>query len=54
MKIMPVFHIGASFSLNMCTIIAAAAAASQPVNSLAISPIANSTAMSLPAKSVNL
>ena len=54
MEIIRVFHIGAIFSLNMCTITAAAAAVSQPVNSLAIGPVTNSTALSLPANSVNL
>ena len=53
MKIMRVFHNGAIFSLNMYTI-TAAAAVSQPVNSLAIGPVANLTALSLPANPVNL
>lgn len=53
MKIMCVFPIGAIFSLNICTI-TAAAAVSQPVNSLAIGPVSNSTALSLSAHSVNL
>ena len=53
MKIMRVFHSGAIFSLSICTI-TAAAAVSQPVNSLAIGPVANLTALPLPANSVNL
>lgn len=52
MKIIRVFHIGAIVSFNMCTI--TAAAVSQPAPSSAIGPIANLTALSLPANPVNL
>ena len=54
MKIMRVFHIGAFSSLNICTTTAAAAAVSQLPTSLAIGLVANLTAPSLPANSVNL
>lgn len=52
MKIMRVFYIGAIVSFNMCTV--TAAAVSQPAPSSAIGPVANLTALSLPANPVNL
>ena len=53
MKMTRVFHIGAFSSLNIWITTAAAAVSQQPT-SLAIGLAANSTAPSLPAKSVNL